>query len=122
MHTSVTEVPGEVSLGSGQRDVVYPKVQLVQSLLIHAAFHWIQSKASEFPTEPSTSPRTLQMPPLATASVQIYVWVPIPHRLKSHLGAAILFSETIATVATCLETETSGSCSFSMLPSLGPKF
>lgn len=26
MHTSVTEVPGEVSLGSGQRDVVYPKV------------------------------------------------------------------------------------------------
>lgn len=121
MHTSVTEVPGEVSLGSGQRDIVYPEVQLVQSLLIHAAFHWIQSKASTFPTEPSASPRTFQMPALATASVQIYVWVPIRHRHKSLLGAAILFSETIATVATCLETETSGSCSFSMLPSPGPK-
>lgn len=60
MHTSVTEVPGEVPLGSGQRDVVYPEVQLVQSLLIHTAFHWIQSKASPFPTEPSASPRTLQ--------------------------------------------------------------
>lgn len=113
MHTSVTEVPGEVSLGSGQRDVVYPEVQLVQSLLIHAAFHWIQNKASTFPTEPSASPRTLQIPPLATANAQIHVWVPIPHRLKSHLAAAILFSETIATVATSLETETSGSCSFS---------
>lgn len=36
---SVAEIPGEVPLGSGQRDVVYPEVQLVQSLLIHAAFH-----------------------------------------------------------------------------------
>lgn len=73
---------------------------------------WARPQCS--PTEPNASPRTLQVPPLATASVQIYVSFPTRHRLKSHLGAAILFSETIATVATCLETETSGSCSFSI--------
>lgn len=72
---------------------------------------WARPQCS--PQSP-TSPRTLQVPPLATASVQIYVSFPTRHRLKSHLGAAILFSETIATVATCLETETSGSCSFSI--------
>lgn len=89
----------------------------MQSLLIHAACHLLLGKDSPFPAEPSTSPRTLPVPPLATESVQIYVYFPTPHRLKSHLGAAILFSETIATVATCLETETSGSCSFPILPS-----
>lgn len=69
------------------------------------------------PAEPNALARTLQVPPFATESVQIYIYFPTPHRLKAHLGAAILFSETIVTVATCLETETSGSCSFSLLPS-----
>lgn len=86
----------------------------MQSLLIHAACHWLLGKASVLPTEPNASPRTLQVPPLAPASFRIYVYFPTRHRFKSHLGAAILFSETIATVATCLETETSGSCSFSI--------
>lgn len=44
-HTSVAEVPGEISLGAGQRDVVYPQVQLVQRLLVHTALHGTLGKA-----------------------------------------------------------------------------
>lgn len=60
-HTSVTEVPGEISLGPGQRDVVYPQVQLMQRLLVHVAGHWCPRQSQAVPAKHSPAPALLPL-------------------------------------------------------------
>lgn len=99
-HTSVAEVPGEISLGAGQRDVVYPQVQLVQRLLVHTALHGTLGKGRRIQpcsVQSQTQGRS-SISPLSLPRASRPVSASLTQRLPSQLGEAILFSETMTTI------------------------